>query len=98
MADGTVAVEDGIADEVVQRLREMGHQIAVVKGHKRAVFGRGQVIALRVQHADVNSENSKRDCSSSALLNGKQKVVTVNNHVLVGGSDGRADGCAMAAL
>ncbi|KAF1986202.1 gamma-glutamyltranspeptidase [Aulographum hederae CBS 113979] len=42
--DRTVYVEDGVTEEVVEKLREMGHTIEVVKGHGRGLFGRGQVI------------------------------------------------------
>lgn len=61
-----VALEEGIPDKTVQRLREMGHQVSVLSGHDRSTFGRGQIIL--------------RDPGSG---------------VLTGGSDPRADGCAM---
>ncbi|KAF2403856.1 gamma-glutamyltranspeptidase [Trichodelitschia bisporula] len=45
-----VNLEEGISEEVVEQLREMGHEVQVVKGHARGLFGRGQVI--RVHHDD----------------------------------------------
>ena len=41
---GTVALEAGLPDEVVEALAEMGHSVERVHGYGRAVFGRGQVI------------------------------------------------------
>jgi len=61
-----VAVEEGIPDETVRRLAQMGHEVEVVTGQMRAIFGRGQVIL--------------RD---------------IDTGVLCGGSDPRADGCAV---
>ena len=61
-----VAVEGGIPDETVRGLAQMGHEVEVVTGHMRAIFGRGQVIL--------------RDMDTG---------------VLCGGSDPRADGCAI---
>jgi len=65
-AKGLVALEAGIAPSVVDELRARGHDVALVEGHGRAVFGRGQIIT--------------RDPESG---------------VLCGGSDPRADGCAI---
>jgi gamma-glutamyltranspeptidase / glutathione hydrolase len=66
-ARGRVALETGIAAQVLEQLREMGHPLYSVSGQERSRFGRGQVI-LRDLHTGV----------------------------LQGGSDPRADGCAMA--
>jgi gamma-glutamyltranspeptidase/glutathione hydrolase len=63
---GRVALEQGIPPQVMEALAEMGHPVEAVRGHARAVFGRGQIIL--------------RDHESG---------------VLCGGSDPRADGCAM---
>jgi gamma-glutamyltranspeptidase/glutathione hydrolase len=44
-ASGLLNLEEGIGEEVVAKLREMGHPIkAVVSGYNRATFGRGQII------------------------------------------------------
>jgi gamma-glutamyltranspeptidase/glutathione hydrolase len=67
MPGGVVAVEEGIPEEAMRRLVEMGHPVIPTRGMERSVFGRGQVIV--------------RDAQSG---------------VLWGGSDPRADGCAMA--
>merc|ERR1712150_60535 len=61
---GSVKLEDGIADEVIEALKAKGHDVSKITGHDRSIFGRGQIIALV-------------------------------NQVLVAGSDGRSDGCAM---
>jgi gamma-glutamyltranspeptidase/glutathione hydrolase len=66
MPGGVVAVEEGIPEEAMRRLVEMGHPVIPTRGMERSVFGRGQVIT--------------RDAQSG---------------VLWGGSDPRADGCAM---
>lgn len=44
--DRTVLVEEGISDATVEGLRRLGHQVKVLKGWERAMFGRGQVIRL----------------------------------------------------
>jgi gamma-glutamyltranspeptidase/glutathione hydrolase len=42
--DSKLALETGIPAPIVAELSGMGHQISMVAGHDRAVFGRGQVI------------------------------------------------------
>jgi gamma-glutamyltranspeptidase/glutathione hydrolase len=39
-----VFLEEGIKPEVVEGLRKLGHEIEVVTGVERGVFGRGQII------------------------------------------------------
>ncbi|WWD22659.1 gamma-glutamyltransferase [Kwoniella shandongensis] len=48
----TIAFEDGIPEEVIQKLKDMGHKIDVVKGLEQVVFGKGQMI---VQTKDKRS-------------------------------------------
>jgi gamma-glutamyltranspeptidase/glutathione hydrolase len=55
--------------DTVNELKRRGHQVELISGWERAVFGRGQVIL--------------RDPQTG---------------VLVGGSDPRADGCAMTLI
>jgi gamma-glutamyltranspeptidase/glutathione hydrolase len=43
-ASSRVALEKGIPEETVEALGGMGHPVALVSGHERALFGRGQVI------------------------------------------------------
>jgi gamma-glutamyltranspeptidase/glutathione hydrolase len=43
-AGGQVALEEGIPTAVRARLAEMGHPVTEVSGHRRALFGRGQII------------------------------------------------------
>ncbi len=64
--DAVVSIEAGFPVEATSGLGSMGHQVRLVSGMERAIFGRGQVIY--------------RDPASG---------------VLWGGSDPRADGCAM---
>jgi gamma-glutamyltranspeptidase/glutathione hydrolase len=66
---GSVALEEGIPDEVIADLAARGHPVLKVSGWDRAMFGRGQVI-LRDQETGV----------------------------LTGGSDPRADGCAISLV
>lgn len=42
--DRTVYVEEGISDETVAGLEQLGHKVEVVKGWERGIFGRGQII------------------------------------------------------
>jgi gamma-glutamyltranspeptidase/glutathione hydrolase len=65
-AGGAVSLEEGIPEETIAELAEMGHPVQVVQGYARALFGRGQII--------------RREAKTG---------------VLCGGSDPRADGCAM---
>ncbi|WWC90208.1 gamma-glutamyltransferase [Kwoniella dendrophila CBS 6074] len=39
-----VAIEHGISEETINKLKEMGHNVKVVKGHQQIVFGKGQII------------------------------------------------------
>ncbi|EXJ89894.1 gamma-glutamyltransferase [Capronia epimyces CBS 606.96] len=49
---GAVFVEEGIDETVVKVLAQMGHDVQVVKGWERGIFGRGQVIR---RHVDEES-------------------------------------------
>lgn len=48
-----VALEEGFPEEVAKSLRQKGHEVEIVTGWDRAIFGRGQII--RVYH-DPNGE------------------------------------------
>lgn len=63
---GNVALEEGISPAVQVELKKMGHRLEFIRGHERAIFGRGQIIMHKT-----------------------------DSGVLLGGSDPRADGCAM---
>jgi gamma-glutamyltranspeptidase / glutathione hydrolase len=47
--DRTVFLEEGIGEDVAQELRARGHEVQIVQGHKRGLFGRGQVIRCHVE-------------------------------------------------
>ena len=68
-AQGAVALEEGIPEDVMADLAGRGHPINKVTSWARALFGRGQVIL--------------REPASG---------------ILIGGSDPRADGCAMCLI
>lgn len=42
--DRTVYVEEGISEDAVEGLRKLGHQVKVLKGWERGMFGRGQIV------------------------------------------------------
>jgi gamma-glutamyltranspeptidase/glutathione hydrolase len=42
--ESEVFLEDGISEEVLQKLESFGHHIKLVKGPDRSMFGRGQII------------------------------------------------------
>ena len=44
----TVYVEEGIPDEVFQGLKKMGHQVEMLYGWDRSMFGRGQIIRRHI--------------------------------------------------
>jgi gamma-glutamyltranspeptidase/glutathione hydrolase len=48
-SDSRLALETGIPAPIMVELSDMGHQVSMVEGHDRAVFGRGQVIVRDVQ-------------------------------------------------
>lgn len=43
--DWTVSVEKSMPEETIQGLRDLGHQIEIVTGWDRSLFGRGQIIS-----------------------------------------------------
>ncbi|EXJ95781.1 gamma-glutamyltransferase [Capronia coronata CBS 617.96] len=45
---GTVFIEEGIDETVVKVLKQMGHDVQVMKGWERGRFGRGQIIRRHV--------------------------------------------------
>jgi gamma-glutamyltranspeptidase / glutathione hydrolase len=47
--DETVYLEEGISDETVKGLKDLGHSVEVVKGMGRGLFGRGQLIRAHVE-------------------------------------------------
>lgn len=65
-AASRVELEEGLPQTSLEALAGMGHQVRLVTGYERAMFGRGQIIYRQPQTG-----------------------------VLWGGSDPRADGCAM---
>ncbi|GAB1200909.1 nucleophile aminohydrolase [Aspergillus pseudonomiae] len=48
--DRSVYIEEGISDEAVEGLKRLGHQVKVLSGWERGMFGRGQII--RCHHDD----------------------------------------------
>lgn len=47
--DRMVYLEEGIRDDVAKDLRALGHRVEVVRGYKRGLFGRGQIIRCHVE-------------------------------------------------
>ena len=46
--DYKVCLEEGIPEETIQGLRELGHKVqGPVQGHARSLFGRGQIITKK---------------------------------------------------
>lgn len=41
-----VYLEEGMRAEVVEELKKMGHDVELLTGHDRAMFGRGQVSSI----------------------------------------------------
>ena len=46
--DMTVYVEEGIEEDVVKGLQQLGHKVQVLHGLERGMFGRGQIIRRHV--------------------------------------------------
>lgn len=45
----TIFLEEGISEEVAEGLRARGHEVEIVRGYKRGLFGRGQVIRCHIE-------------------------------------------------
>jgi gamma-glutamyltranspeptidase/glutathione hydrolase len=43
-AGGSVAIEEGVLPQTLASLEKLGHQVKLVSGMERVVFGRGQII------------------------------------------------------
>ena len=81
-----LCLEDGVAEEVGEQLRALGHVVeAGVSGNARKLFGRGQII--RVGWADVDE--------SDGSAGGAGPPAKRRRRVLWAGSDGRGDGMAV---
>ncbi|KAI9727811.1 MAG: hypothetical protein M1834_007958 [Cirrosporium novae-zelandiae] len=48
-SDRTVYLEEGISEDVASELKKLGHQVEILKGYSRGMFGRGQVIRCRIE-------------------------------------------------
>jgi gamma-glutamyltranspeptidase / glutathione hydrolase len=44
--DRTVYIEEGIGENVVCELEELGHEVEIIRGMGRSLFGRGQIIRV----------------------------------------------------
>ncbi|KAI9813286.1 MAG: hypothetical protein M1827_004228 [Pycnora praestabilis] len=51
--DRTVYLEEGITESTAEELRELGHQVEIVTGWQRGLFGRGQVIRAHVEEGKM---------------------------------------------
>lgn len=46
---GTVYLEEGISQDVADKLTALGHNVEIVSGYQRGLFGRGQVIRCHME-------------------------------------------------
>ncbi|MHA1686459.1 MAG: gamma-glutamyltransferase [Candidatus Heimdallarchaeaceae archaeon] len=63
---GKVALEEGIKVEVMSQLVDFGHNVVPTSGHRRAVFGRGQII-IREPETGVLSAGSDPRADGMAI-------------------------------
>ncbi|KAI5805849.1 nucleophile aminohydrolase [Geopyxis carbonaria] len=68
-----VHVEEGIDGATVVGLRAKGHNVEVVKGHKRGMFGRGQIILVREEEEE--GEKGRRVYSAGSDMRGDGHAV-----------------------
>ena len=66
MSGGNIALEFGISPAVQTALADMGHRVRTVRGHERALFGRGQII-LRDPTTGVLSAGSDPRADGCAM-------------------------------
>ena len=57
---GKVALEEGMTQETISGLKVMGHEINVVSGYDRALFGRGQIILRDSKSAVLTAGSDPR--------------------------------------
>ncbi|CAM1509506.1 Fc.00g032450.m01.CDS01 [Cosmosporella sp. VM-42] len=50
--DWTVHVEEGMPEETIKGLKDLGHNVKVLKGWQRGIFGRGQIIRYTIDPVD----------------------------------------------
>jgi gamma-glutamyltranspeptidase/glutathione hydrolase len=61
VSNAIVYVEDGIADEEVEKLQKMGHTCKKLDNYSRSMFGRGQII-----HVYKDERTGKRVLSAGS--------------------------------
>ena len=61
IGNNIIDVEDGISDETVLELENMGHRVRVIKVWDRSVFGRGQIIQKIHQNLYVGGSDGRGD-------------------------------------
>ncbi|MFN2216247.1 MAG: gamma-glutamyltransferase family protein [Anaerolineales bacterium] len=57
---GKVALEEGMPQETISGLKLLGHEINVVSGYERALFGRGQIILRDSESAVLTAGSDPR--------------------------------------
>ena len=69
-----VSVEEGVGDSgVTDELARKGHEITIVRGFYRAIFGRGQMIRCRLDEED--GDNKTRVWSAGSDMRGDGHAV-----------------------
>lgn len=51
--EAKVYIEDGISDDVIEKLRDLGHDVEKLAHFKRGMFGRGQVIRSHLENGKL---------------------------------------------
>ncbi|CAJ0878795.1 12948_t:CDS:10, partial [Entrophospora sp. SA101] len=67
-----IFVEEGIDENVVQELRKLGHDVKIVKGWNRKMFGRGQII-----ERTIDKRSGKGVLAGGSDLRGDGQVVAL---------------------
>ncbi|GAA5950672.1 hypothetical protein JCM3765_000573 [Sporobolomyces pararoseus] len=63
-----VYLEEGMRVEVVEELKKMGHDVELLKGHDRAMFGRGQIIHKLPNGAWAGGSDPRGDGHAAPLF------------------------------
>ena len=67
-AGGKICLEEGIPEQTVKELTDMGHEIKICSGYSRSIFGRGQIISRKNENGVLCAGSDPRSDGCAAGL------------------------------